>query len=186
MFQACCDTSAATTAAADTLAMTASPARLLALIAVVALGVVGIALVTQHGFGMQPCPWCVLQRLIFVTIAAVALVGLAWSSSRGALAVALGVGLLAASGAAAALWQHFVAASSTSCNLTLADKIVAATGLDGTLPEVFAPQVTCADGAATLFSIPYEFYSLTTFLVILAGAAFLIVRHAAAGGETAR
>lgn len=166
--------------------LVSSPPRLLALIAVVALGVVGIALVTQHGFGMQPCPWCVLQRLIFVVIGVIALVGLAWRSLVGVVAVGALVSLLAASGAAAALWQHFVAASSTSCNLTLADKIVAATGLDGTLPEVFAPQVSCADGAATLFSIPYEFYSLTTFLVILAGAAFLIVRHAAAGGETAR
>jgi disulfide bond formation protein DsbB len=166
--------------------LVSSPPRLLATIAVVALGVVGIALVTQHGFGMQPCPWCVLQRLIFVVIGMIALLGLAWRSLVGVVAVGALVSLLAASGAAAALWQHFVAASSTSCNLTLADKIVAATGLDGTLPEVFAPQVSCADGAATLFSIPYEFYSLTTFLVILAGAALLIVRHAAARGETAR
>jgi disulfide bond formation protein DsbB len=153
-----------------------NPARLFALIATVAIGVVGIALVTQHVFDMQPCPWCVLQRLVFVTIALVALAGLAWRSHTGARIVAAVVGLLASSGAAAALWQHFVAASSTSCNLTLADRIVAATSLDGLLPQVFAPQVSCADGAARLLGIPYEFYSLATFVGILAGAAWLMTR----------
>ena len=29
------------------------------------------ALVSQHVFGMEPCPWCVLQRLIFVAIGVV-------------------------------------------------------------------------------------------------------------------
>jgi disulfide bond formation protein DsbB len=43
---------------------------------------VGIALFTQHGLGMQPCPWCVLQRLIFLAIAALA--GCA-AAGRGAL-----------------------------------------------------------------------------------------------------
>jgi hypothetical protein len=38
-------------------------------IALVALAAVGAALVSQHRFGMEPCPWCVLQRLIFVGIA---------------------------------------------------------------------------------------------------------------------
>ena len=47
-----------------------SPARLLAAGVVVPLGAVALALVTQHVFGMQPCPWCVLQRLIFVAISA--------------------------------------------------------------------------------------------------------------------
>jgi CheY-like chemotaxis protein len=32
---------------------------------------------------MQPCPWCVLQRLIFVALALVALLGLLWSSRPG-------------------------------------------------------------------------------------------------------
>ena len=38
--------------------------------------------------------------------------------------------LLALSGIAAALWQHFVAAKSASCNLTLADKIISGLRLD--------------------------------------------------------
>ena len=46
--------------------------------AVISLGAVGVALWTQHARDMQPCAWCVLQRLIFVAIALAALPGLLW------------------------------------------------------------------------------------------------------------
>jgi protein dithiol:quinone oxidoreductase len=148
------------------------PHRAFALIAAASVGAVATALVTQHVFEMQPCPWCVLQRMIFLAIALVALVGAFWSAPAGRISVALGVGLLAACGMAAALWQHFVAAVSQSCNLTLADKIVNGSGLDSLAPDVFAPRASCADAAAKLLGLPYEFWSLTLF--VLLGAAALL------------
>ena len=30
---------------------------------------IGAALLAQYGFDMRPCPWCILQRLIFIVIA---------------------------------------------------------------------------------------------------------------------
>ncbi|MFN5700947.1 MAG: disulfide bond formation protein B, partial [Betaproteobacteria bacterium] len=42
------------------------------LAALLALGAVGMALVSQHVYGLQPCPWCVLQRMVFVLGAGVA------------------------------------------------------------------------------------------------------------------
>jgi disulfide bond formation protein DsbB len=156
-----------------------SPARradaLLAFVAVGGVGVVGVALVTQHVFDMQPCPWCVLQRLIFLAVSAAALVGLVWRSALGRRVSAGLVMLLALCGAAAALWQHFVAASSASCNLTLADRIIAATGLDGRFPEVFAAYASCADAAVDLVGVPYEVWSLGAFLAF--GAAALLARR---------
>ena len=77
---------------------------------------------------------------------------------------------------AAALWQHFVAAASVSCNLTLADRVISGLGLDVLWPEVFAPMASCADAAATLLGVPYEFYSLTLF-VMLAAAAVMVLRR---------
>jgi len=141
--------------------------RPFAAIAAVCIGAVGLALFTQHGLGMRPCAWCVLQRLVFVAIALVALpaafVPQRWLRKAGALLAAL----LAAGGIAAALYQHFVAAASTSCKLSLADRIMSATGLDEALPDVFAPWASCADAAAKLLGVPYEFYSLTLFVLIL-------------------
>jgi disulfide bond formation protein DsbB len=157
--------------------MPALPARLLlAGSAVAPVASVAIALGTQHIGGMLPCPWCVLQRLIFLSIATVAVLALL---ARGALARRLGAALmlvLAGCGIAAALWQHFVAAASASCNLTVADRIMSGLGLDAALPEVFAPYASCADAAARLLGVPYEFYSLTLF-VGLALAAALVLRR---------
>ena len=143
--------------------MTPSGKRgVLALTALVALAAVGAAYFTQHVWGMQPCPWCVLQRLIFVAIAAAALLGLLLPAAGALLA-----GLLAACGLAAALWQHFVAASAESCDLTLADRIMAATGLDGRFPEVFMAMTSCADAKVDLFGLPYEAWSGSLFAAAL-------------------
>jgi len=140
-----------------------SPAvRAFAFVAVVSFGSVAAALVSQHVFQMQPCPWCVLQRLIFVAIGVFALLGLAWRSAAGSrVAGAFGF-LLSLSGFAAAMWHQFVAAQSASCKLSLADRIVSATQLDTLLPSVFAPQVSCAD-AVYLFGIPYAFWAAAGF-----------------------
>jgi disulfide bond formation protein DsbB len=149
------------------------PPRLFAIAALLSAAGVGAALVSQHVYGMEPCPWCVLQRLIFVLIALVALVGLAWRAKAGAISSAILMDLLATCGVAAALWQHFVAAASQSCNRTLADKILNGLGLDGALPEIFAPRASCADAAVKLFGVPYEFWSLALFVVI--GALAMLV-----------
>jgi len=149
--------------------LVASRPRLYAIATVVPLAAVGAALVTQHLFDMQPCPWCILQRLIFVAIALSAMFGLLGLQLRLAIANRAATGLialLAMAGVATALWQHFVAAVSTSCNLTLADRIVSGLGVDALWPQVFAAYASCADAAATLLGVPYEFYSLTLFIVL--------------------
>jgi protein dithiol:quinone oxidoreductase len=145
-------------------------------IAALCFAAVGAALVTQHGFDMQPCPWCVLQRLIFVAIGLVALIGLTWCSALGQRVLPFVLLLLSASGIAAALWQHFVAAASNSCNLTLADRIISGLRLDALLPDVFQATASCADAAVSLFGLPYEFWSLALFIAIDAAAAWLLVR----------
>lgn len=145
----------------------------LAAIALVSLSAIGAALVSQHVFDMQPCPWCVLQRLIYVAIAVAALLGLLWRAQAGRL-VALGlVVALSLAGLAAALWQHFVAAQSASCLLTFPDRLLAALGLDAQLPEVFQPRASCADAAVALLGVPYEFWSLALY-VLLAAAALVL------------
>jgi disulfide bond formation protein DsbB len=88
----------------------------------------------------------------------------------------IGAGLalvLAACGVSAATWQHFVAANTASCDLSLAERVVGATGLDGRWPDVFMPMASCADAAVTLAGLPYEFWSLGLFIGL--GATALIV-----------
>ncbi len=148
-------------------------------IAVAGVGAVGAALVSQHVFGMQPCPWCVLQRLIFLAISAAAVLGLLWRAAPGRRVSGGLVVLLALCGAAAALWQHFVAASAASCDLTLADRIMAASGLDAAWPAVFMATASCAEAAVDLLGLPYEFWSLALFAGL--GAAALVVMRQRGG-----
>ncbi len=155
--------------------------------AVLALVAVATALVSQHRFDMQPCPWCVLQRLIFVAGAAVGLVEAAvcrlatQPTGWGRLSLS-GLRLaLATSGVAAALWQHGVASAQASCNLTLADRLLALTRLDGWLPDVFQPRASCLEAKAWLLGVPYEFWSAALF-VVLAGLALHSLRGRVLGG----
>lgn len=149
-----------------------------ALMFVVSLGAVLAALVTQHRFDMQPCPWCVLQRLIFVLVALLAALGWLWRSAAGRWISALGISTLCALGAMAALWQHFVAAATASCNMTLADRILSGAGLDALFPDVFAATASCADAKVNLVGVPYEFYSLALFVLLDVAAMSLVWRRA--------
>ena len=89
----------------------------------------------------------------------------------------LAVLALAAAGMATALWHHFVASSSTSCNLTLADRIMSASGLPGLLPDVFEARASCADAAVRLFGVPYQLWSLALFVTLAVAAVWLLARR---------
>ena len=150
----------------------------LGFIAIASVAAVLAALVSQHAFGMEPCPWCVLQRVIFLAIALASIVGLIWRGANGRRLSATFALLLALGGVAAALWQHFYAAVSQSCNLTLADRIINALTLPSLLPDVFAPRATCADAAVSLLGVPYDLWSLTLFVVLgLAAMSVLAARR---------
>jgi disulfide bond formation protein DsbB len=154
-----------------------SAARLFGAAVLLPLVAVGAALFTQHGLGMQPCAWCVLQRAIFLGISLAALPGLLLRQVLVRRLSALLVLVLAGCGVAAALWQHFVASSSTSCAMSFADRVVRGIGLDELVPEVFTPYASCAEAAtAKLLGLPYEFFSMTLFMLLGATAAALLLR----------
>lgn len=147
--------------------MTLVPRKTFVALALLCIAAVGAALFTQYAWDMQPCPWCILQRVIFLLIAVLLLLA-AYAPGRVLFA---GLGVLAAgAGIAAALYQHFVAAKSTSCNLTLADKIVSGIGLDKLLPAVFEVRASCADAAVDLLHLPYEFWGLGLYVFVAVAA----------------
>ncbi|HEY6453685.1 MAG TPA: disulfide bond formation protein B [Steroidobacteraceae bacterium] len=141
--------------------------KLPAAITVGALLAIAVALVSQYGFNLQPCAWCVLQRLLFLAIAIVGAMGLPRRMLRFRVVVGGLVLILALLGIAAAAWQHFAAARANSCDLTLAYKIVGMDlHLDRLLPSVFEARATCAEAAVNLLGVPYDFWSLGLFAVI--------------------
>jgi protein dithiol:quinone oxidoreductase len=138
--------------------------------AALGIGAVAAAMVSQHVFDMQPCPWCILQRVIYIAIALLCVIGAAWSSVAVRRVVGVLVLLLAAGGVAAALYQHLVASKSASCNLTLADKIISALWLDGAWPALLQVTANCSDAAVSVLGVPYAYWSLALFVVLAAAA----------------
>jgi disulfide bond formation protein DsbB len=151
-----------------------SPRLALAGLGLVCAASVAAALVAQHRFGMEPCPWCILQRLIFIAIAALSLLAAALPSGLLRRLLSALTVPLAGAGIAAALYQHFVAAQSASCALTFADKVIGFFGVDTRWPEIFEVRASCADAAVSVLGVPFEFWSLALFaiagMVLLASA----------------
>ncbi len=138
---------------------------------------VAVALYTQKVLDMQPCPWCVLQRALFLAVAIGALPGLLVGTRLASWVSGLLITLLALCGMAAALWQHFVAAASASCAMTLADRVVRGAHLDELWPDAFSATASCADAAVNLFGVPYEFYSLLLFTGLAALGLWIMRRR---------
>jgi protein dithiol:quinone oxidoreductase len=153
--------------------------RYFLLVLILSLGSLALALFTQHALDMQPCPWCVLQRIIVLLIAAMAAVGLIWRTRMGWRVSGVAAAALSLSGMAAALWQHLVANQSASCKLTLADRIVSGSGLDAIAPEIFAARASCAEAMTTLLGVPYEFWSLALFILLSILAVLAVLRASA-------
>ncbi|CAB3946918.1 Disulfide bond formation protein B [Achromobacter insolitus] len=140
--------------------------RLLRLIALFCFGAVGVALVSQHIFDMPPCAWCVMQRLIYLVIGVIALVG-GFGGGRvltrlcGALTA-----LLSLSGIAAAWYQYSVAANMLSCDQTFADRFMTGIGLESAVPWLFGIYATCMDAKVPVLGIEYALWSLALFVII--------------------
>jgi disulfide bond formation protein DsbB len=140
----------------------------LSLIAIISLAAVAMALISQHVFDMPPCAWCVFQRLIYLSIAALCIIFGAFSRLAPGLARVGGLlaALLAAGGMVAAWYQYKVASNMFSCDLTFADRFMVATGLDAKMPWLFGIYATCMDAKVKVLGVEYVLWSFALFAVL--------------------
>lgn len=137
---------------------------LLILIALLCFGSVGIALVLQHQFNMQPCPWCTMQRLAYLCIGLLALIALLFTDTVNRIIMFASI-LCSLTGIYMAMYQHFVAAKS-ECLFTWADKFMVKTGLDGLAPWLFRATASCAEANQPLFGLPFSWWSAALFALL--------------------
>src|SRR5690606_15365752 len=129
-------------------------------------GGVAIALVLQHGFDMQPCAWCTVQRGVYLVVGALALLALvAPASIAGSLLAALAA-VFALAGLAAAGYQHFVAAKSNACGFSWADRVIYDARLDESMPWLFKATASCSDANLPLFGVPFAVWSAALFVLL--------------------
>ena len=136
-------------------------------IGVVALGAVGLAAIAQYAFNMQPCPWCVLQRFIYIVVGVLALVAAALPGIARRLFIGLAL-LGTLSGIASALWQQLHAVNEASCDLSLAERIVSGLHLDSLVPQLFIAYASCGDAAVSVLGIPFAVWSCAMYVLLAA------------------
>lgn len=148
----------------------------LILIVLFCFGALAAALVSQYVFFMQPCAWCVLQRLIYLVIGVLALVGLIGGRLAAGGATLLAVPL-AACGIVAGWYQYSVASRLETCAQTFADRFISGLGLDASLPRLFGIYAMCKDAMVTVLGVQYVVWSMALFAVILLVALAAIIKR---------
>jgi disulfide bond formation protein DsbB len=155
--------------------------RAFALIFLICVGLLAFALYLQHWQGLDPCPWCVVQRLGFMLVGLIALVAAIHGPAKPGVAVYAILGLVAAAGGAAAGAYHVYLQSdpvrAAKCIGSPVELI-----LDRLQIGKLAPSLLQYDGPCTLkpwsflgLSIPE--WSLAWFVIL--GIAFLAIALAA-------
>ena len=139
--------------------------QVLVAVGVLALGAVGLAAIAQYVFDMQPCPWCVLQRFIYIVVGVLALVAAALPGLGRRLFIGLAL-LGTLSGIASALWQQLHAVNEASCDLSLAERIVSGLRLDSLVPQLFIAYASCGDAAVSILGIPFAVWSCLMYVLL--------------------
>jgi len=139
--------------------------QVLVAIGLVSFAAVGLAALAQYAFDMQPCPWCVLQRFIYIVVGVLALVAAALPGLGRRLFIGLAL-LGSLSGVASALWQQLHAVNEASCDLSLAERIVSALHLDSLVPQLFIAYASCGDAAVSVLGIPFAVWSCLLYAIL--------------------
>ena len=138
------------------------------LVVLVAWGGVLVALASQHLGGFEPCPWCVIQRIAYLAVGLFALIAALVRRPRPLHGLLLGLSALSAlGGLAAALHQHFVAAQTSSCAFTAADRWISWSGLADWLPSVFSATAACDEANSPMLGLPYSVWSMLLAVLLL-------------------
>lgn len=139
-----------------------------------------IALISQHGFSLRPCAWCVFQRLILVVLIVVAVIGYLLSlynkTKTGVLIARVLIVFTAAGGALAAWYQYSVASTVFSCDMSLADQVMTQSGLEAALPWLFGIYATCMDASVNVLGLEYALWALILFLFIALANVFVLFK----------
>ena len=149
-----------------------------AAIALAAVGLVAAALFMQHVVGLNPCPLCIIQRVVFLLLALVC--GLAaWRSPHlSARRFCIAALLLALIGAGVAAWHVRLknAPELLSCGPGLG-AMLENFPLTQVLPRIFRGSGDCADPGAILFGVSLPAWALVGFLVLALAAVAAIARR---------
>lgn len=137
---------------------------LLLLAALLCFVSVGFALVLQYQFDIRPCPWCTLQRFIYLVIGVLALIAY-FTPYTIARILSIAIILSSLLGIYTAGYQHFVAAKS-ECMFTWADKFLMKIGADALAPWMFRASASCSEANQPFLGLPFSWWSAGLFALL--------------------
>ena len=145
--------------------------RLYTLLFVGCFAIVGFALYLQHVENLDPCPWCIVQRVAFLSVGLVALLAALWRPNGPGITVfAVLAGLVALGGAAAAgyhIWLQADDARASACAGSLVEKLLDASRIGRWVPPVLQYDGVCTAKAWALMGLSIPEWSLACFVAIV-------------------
>jgi disulfide bond formation protein DsbB len=134
------------------------------------IGLLLFGLYLQHSKGLEPCPLCIAQRIIFAAIGTVALLGTlhGLSSRAGRVAYGLAISLLALTGVGVAARHTWIQRFPPPIQECGADFyfLVDTTPLARLLPAMFSGTGDCAQRAWVFLGLSIAEWALVCFLTI--------------------
>ena len=143
------------------------------------LGLVGVGMELQNLFRLAPCPLCIFQRLLYLVIGGLALLGVLWPlARRGWAALIGGLALLGAAVAGYQTWMQAFPELATECGYAepnMIERLVDWLGMQW--PSMFLATGFCSSRDWVFLDLSMANWSLLMFAGIVVYAGMLIVRR---------
>lgn len=159
--------------------MQLAPRWIYAAIALLCFSLVGFALYLQHAQGLEPCPLCILQRIAFILIGAVALIGAFCYRAATSRWLPIILLLPAAAGLTAAgrhVWLEHFPPKTTSCSPADLNYILETVPLGEMLPRIFRGTGECSVVLWRFLGLSIAEWSLLLLLGLAAVGVWLLLR----------
>ncbi|MET3130132.1 disulfide bond formation protein DsbB [Oxalobacteraceae bacterium GrIS 1.11] len=152
-----------------------SSRNLLLSIAIACIGLLAVALYLQHGMDMLPCPYCVIQRYLFLAVAAACLMGASGKSPK----LGAGIGLLGALGGLGVAGKHvyILAHPGLSCGIDPLETTLNKVFTAKYLPFLFKADGLCEDATAPLLGLSVPQWSCVAFALFAIVLLWVLVRR---------
>ena len=148
--------------------------RFYTLIFIACVVLLGVALYLQHWKNLDPCPWCVVQRIGFMLIGLVALLAALHRPARSGIAVYGGlVSLVSIGGIAAAGYQIYLQMDpkrALSCAGSAVERILDKLALGKLIPPLLQYDGPCTLKPWSLLGMSIPEWSLIWFGIFLIAA----------------
>ena len=146
-------------------------ARLFTLIFSGCVAVLGAALYLQHVNNLDPCPWCIVQRILFIVIGLIALVGaLHRPQAFGVTAYATVLGVLSMLGIAAATYHIYLQsdpARAGKCVGSIVERLLDRSGVGSMIPSLLQYDGPCTLKPWALLGLSIPEWSLVSYVMVL-------------------